>query len=308
MITILLATYNGEKFLAEQLDSLLKQTEQDFTVRICDDDSTDRTFPIAEKYAAAFPEKIFVCKNASNSQSAKNNFYYMMESYRDQYIMLCDQDDVWKERKIELTLQKMHEMERQYSANTPLLVHTDLEVVDENLRTISRSFKYMMNANYDRVQLKDALIQNILTGCTVMYNRALSNWIFGMPEYMVMHDWWLMLVASAFGKIDHIDAQTVLYRQHIGNVIGAKSVRSLRYKMQKLLKGYEIWEALNQTYRQAGAFLENYRAQLTDEAVSLLESYCSVPTLNKWNRWQTICRLGVLKNGISRKIAHFIFI
>lgn len=308
MITILLAAYNGERFLAEQLDSLLRQTEQGFIVRICDDCSTDGTYKIAEKYAAQFPDKIFISRNAQNSKSAKTNFYQMMLSYRDQYIMLCDQDDVWEPKKIELTLKKMKSMEKHDGEDTPLLVHTDLRVVDQNLNVISRSFKYMMNANYDRVQLKDALIQNILTGCTVMYNRALSDLIIGEPSYMVMHDWWLMLLAAAFGRIGHIEEQTIQYRQHGNNDIGAKNVRSASYKVDRLLHGKQVREALNQTYRQAEAFLTLYRQQLPENKVKLLETYCTIPKLDKWHRWKTICRLGVLKNGIARKIANLIFI
>lgn len=308
MIAILLATYNGEKYIAEQIESLLAQTEQDFVIYISDDCSTDNTYEVICQYAKKYPDKIVETQNVQNTGSAKYNFFWMMIEQKQDYVMLCDQDDVWKPDKIALTLQKMRAMEAEHGKVTPLLVHTDLEVVDEELKTISPSFRYAMNANYNRTQLKDALIQNTLTGCTVMYNRALSNLIVGTPKYMIMHDWWLMLVAGAFGEMGHVDTATILYRQHEDNAIGAKNVRALRYKMNKLIHGHEIKRAIAQTYIQANAFLQIYKDKLCREQVDLLEQYCKIPNLSKWKRWGTICRLGVLKNGIARKIAHFIFI
>lgn len=308
MIAILMATYNGEKYIAEQIESLLCQSVQDFILYIRDDHSTDNTYEIICQYAEQYPEKIVVTQNGQNTGSAKYNFFRMMIEHKQDYVMLCDQDDVWKPDKIVLTLQKMKAMEAEHGKETPLLVHTDLEVVDEGLKTISPSFRYAMNANYDRTQLKDALIQNTLTGCTVMYNRALSNLIKETPEYMVMHDWWLMLVAGAFGKIGHVDTATILYRQHEDNAIGAKNVRTLRYKMNKLFHGYEIKRALEETYIQANAFLQLYKDILCIAQIELLDRYCEIPNVPKWKRWNIIYQFGVMKNGISRKIAHFIFI
>jgi len=183
-----------------------------------------------------------------------------------------------------------------------------LRVVDKNLNVIFPSFKESMNANYNRTQLKDQLIQNTLTGCTAMYNRALANLIIKEPLYMIMHDWWLILSASAFGYVGHIDHQTILYRQHGQNQIGAKDVRTLQYKLKKLINYAEIKQAINDTYKQAASFLTCYRDKLTEQQIVLLETYCNIPRMNKFMRWRTICRLGTLKNGLFRKIANFIFI
>lgn len=189
------------------------------------------------------------------------------------------------------------------------MVHTDLVVVDKDLKMINPSLKNAMNANYDRVQLKDQIIQNTLTGHSAMYNHATSRLMREtVPAYMVMHDWWLMLIVSAFGHIGHIDDQTALHRQHGDNEVGAKDVRTLKYKIKKLINYKEIKKALADTYKQANSFLKYYRKKLTKDQIQLLETYCKIPQMNKWKRWRTICRLGVLKNGIARKIANFIFI
>ena len=308
MISILMATYNGEKYIAEQIESLLAQTVSEFKLYICDDCSTDSTFTIITEYAKKHPEQINITQNKDNSGGAKYNYIQMMINYKDDYIMLCDQDDIWLPEKIEITLEKIKDMEYKFGTDTPLLVHTDLRVVDEKLETISLSFKTAMNANYEKTKLRNQIIQNTLTGCTVMYNRSLADLITSMPEFMVMHDWWLMLVASAFGKITSIGTQTVLYRQHSHNEIGAKDVRTFRYKLHKVLHYDEMKKALGETYTQAQSLLDAYRDKLTGEQKEFLQLYYDIPNHNKFVRWVTICRLGVFKNGFARKVANFIYL
>ena len=308
MITILLATYNGEKYIAEQLDSLLSQTYQDFKVIVRDDCSTDGTYAILEDYAGKYPGKFNVSKNEVNTGGAKHNFIQMMIEYKDDYVMLCDQDDVWLPDKIKITLAKMKEAESDYGADTPLLVHTDLRVVDEKLETVSPSYRYAMNSNYQNTSLRHQVIQNTLTGCTCMYNRALADLVMEAPSFMIMHDWWLMLTAAAFGRIAPMETQTVLYRQHSQNEIGAKNVRTLKYKIRKLLDHQSIKVALNETYLQAQSLREVYADKLSTEQREFLRAYRDIPNHGKFGRWIKVCRLGVLKHGIARKVATFIFI
>lgn len=308
MICILLASYNGERYIGEQIESLLKQTIQDFVLCIHDDHSSDNTFAIIQDYAARYPSKIIAMQNTVNSGGAKHNFVRMMLEYKEDYVMLCDQDDVWLPEKIEQTFAKMQEMENKYSRETPLLVHTDLMVADENLQIISSSFASTINVNCNRTQLKEQLVQNVLTGCTAMYNRALADLLLNEPDYMMMHDWYLMLIAVAFGKIEFLKERTVLYRQHGSNEIGVKDVRRLKYKLNKLLNYKEIKTAISNTYLQASSFLTCFRDRLTDEQIALLETYCCIPRMHKIARWNTIYRLGVSKNSLDRKIAYFLFV
>lgn len=309
MITILLAAYNGERFITEQIESLLSQTVQDFKLYITDDKSTDATWEMLSDLAEKNPDKIAIYQNEINSGGAKYNFLKMMSEHSDDYVMLCDQDDVWLPDKIEKTIKKMCEMEKKYGAETPLLVYTDLKIVDENLKTISPSYKAAMNANFSKTSLRNLISQTTLAGCAAMYNRALSNMLTDTPSFIVMHDWWIMLVASAFGKIDHIDEQTVLYRQHGSNDVGAKDVRKLGFKLHKMLHNDEIKKALSETYTQAASFLEVYSDRLAEEQKALLTAYINIPNKRcKLARMIEICRLGSLKNGFSRKLAHLLYI
>ena len=309
MIIILMATYNGERYLGEQLDSLMDQTVHDLHIIIRDDCSIDGTWDILQAYQKKAHSKITLFRNDRNSGSAKYNFLRLMADFREDYLMLCDQDDIWLPDKVEKTLAEMKRLEMRYGAEHPLLVHTDLRVVDNALKTMFPSFRVAMHADYTKTTLNQQLIQNTLTGCTCMYNRSLAEYIQRVPEgYVVMHDWYLMLIAAAFGTIGHVDEPTILYRQHGANAIGAKDVRTLRYKINRFLHLAEVREAVNLSYRQAETFLQEFCHRLAPEQTALLRAYCQIPSLPKLARWRTAHDLGTMKNGVSRQIAHFIVI
>jgi len=262
MISILLAAYNGELFISEQLESLLRQTFQDFVIYIRDDRSTDSTSSIIQKYADQYPQKIFIAQNEKNIGGSKHNFIKMMMEHKDDYVMLCDQDDVWLPDKIEKSLDKIQEIEMVYGKSEPALVHSDLTVVDERLNIISNSVLKEVLSDCSKTSLNKKIIQNTITGCTAMYNRALAN-LISEPQYMIMHDWWILLIAAAFGKIGTIYEPTILYRQHENNDIGAKKKQALlEYVFYKLTHYRETADAINQTYLQANSFLLEYGDRL----------------------------------------------
>jgi len=308
MISILMATYNGERFIKEQIESLLEQTVSDYKLYISDDNSTDSTYEIAQGYARKHPEKIFVSQNENNLGGAKQNFIQMMITHIDEYIMLCDQDDVWLPGKIEKSLHKMKELEDCHGISKPILIYTDLNVVDENLNVISTSYFKTEDINNEKKTLNKIVARNITTGCTVMYNRALADLINVTPEHMIMHDWWLTLIACAFGELGTIYEPTILYRQHSDNEIGIVKVKTLSHMLHKLINYKEAKRVLNDTYAQAASLLKIYNDKLSNEQKEFLNKFCDIPNHNKINRWILICRLGVLKKGILRKISSFIFI
>ena len=311
MIHILLASYNGEQFIEEQIESLLNQTHQNFRVFINDDNSTDSTYSILQGYARQYPAQIFISRSGSNTGSPKFNFIRMMLKHKGNYVMLCDQDDVWLPDKIEKSVNALREMERLYGADTPILIHSDLKIVDKELKTISESLMRSMKADYSRVTLNSLIIQNTLAGCTAIYNRALAGLLVSEPEYMVMHDWWLALVAGAFGKIGTIYEPTMLYRQHGNNDVGAREMRSLKFIASEIIRSFhsnQVLCALGGTYRQAASFLEAYDGRLGEEQKHLLRTYAAIPEMNKLKRILTVCKLGTLKHGFIRKAAQFLFI
>ncbi|MDD3569496.1 MAG: glycosyltransferase family 2 protein [Lachnospiraceae bacterium] len=308
MISILLASYNGEKYIAQQIESIINQTYGDFILYINDDCSTDKTYEIEKLFEAKYPKKIKVTRNEKNSGSAKYNFMKMMLNHKDDYIMLCDQDDVWLPKKIEITLKKMQQLEKNNGGRKPILVHSDLKIVDDNLNIIAPSFKKFMYADYNKTCLNNLLIQNIVTGCTVMYNRALGELIIKPEGYMVMHDWWLAIIAAAFGSIHHVNEPTILYRQHNNNSVGVRNMRSLKFIILYMVKFKTIKRALTDTYRQAEAFYKSYKELLNVRQKKLLKTYYMLPKKSKAVKIYNIFKIKTFKNGIVRNIGYILYI
>jgi len=306
MISILLTTYNGEEHVAGLIESLLAQTVRDYKLIIRDDKSTDGTFRIVSEYCAKHPDIIFAEQNAENSGGAQYNFMKMMVGCKDDYLMLCDQDDVWLPEKIEKTLAKMKELESAYGVSTPLLVHTDLKVVDENLKIISPSYIKMSNKSFKFNALNNMLTMNVTAGCTIMYNRALADLVAAEPGCMVMHDWWLSFTAAAFGKIASIEESTILYRQHSANSLGAKRARSPGYVRYVLTNIDVMAEKINNSYRQAASFLEMYGDKLTEEQKELVAAHASMPGLTKFGKLRVMLKYNTFLYGTARKIAQVI--
>jgi glycosyltransferase involved in cell wall biosynthesis len=308
MITVLMATYNGQRFLAEQLDSLLAQTRLPDRIVIQDDQSTDATPAILDRYQRAHPGLIERRLNPVNSGGSAANFMSAMTGLRDDYLMLCDQDDVWLPDKIASSYALIRQMEQRWGTACPCLMHTDLQVVGEDLRPISASFKADTFANYDRTTLRDQIIQNTATGCTVMYNRALAELITEVPRDMVMHDWWISLIAAAFGQIDHLDTAPILYRQHGANQIGVTDMRTWRYRLNRLFHPQGLKADIAKTYPQAGEFRRVFAQRLTADQDRLLADYTAIPGRPKLARIASVVRLGVWKTGFARNVAYLMFV
>lgn len=312
MITILMAVYNGEKYLSDQIESILAQTAKEWKLVLQDDCSTDATAEIAKLYEKKYPDKISFSQRITPSGSAKDNFFSMIKYADTEYLMTCDQDDIWLPQKIEITLEKITEIEKRAGVNTPVLVHTDLRVVDSQLKNLSNSlFKYQ-NFNKNNDKLNNLIVQNIVTGCTMMVNRALITKLQKEPEYAIMHDWWFALIAAAFGCIDFIDEPTVLYRQHSNNEVGAKKVNSLSYVIQKAVSIIRspiyTRKAIYATYKQAESFLNVFRDDIPDEKLQILLAYASIPNVKKNMRLNLIFTHKFWKHGLLRKIGQIILV
>lgn len=305
-VTILLAVYNGEKYLDEQIKSLLNQTVNDIKVIIRDDGSTDNSARIIESYCKLYPDKVF-CISGEATGSAKKNFAKLLECTDDDYIMFCDQDDIWLPSKIELTLEAMKKAEGD-QVQIPVLVHTDLQVVDSNLNVISNSFFKYQQRKPQNITLAQLLVENCVTGCTVMINRALKNRCAEIPDECLMHDWWLALVATLFGKVVCIEQPTIMYRQHNDNQVGANTAYGLGYLGRKLYNIKKVRKIYNDTYAQAQALIERYDDELGDQQLNLLKTYCGMQYVSKCKKIKTINKYGFKKATRLRVIGQYILI
>jgi glycosyltransferase involved in cell wall biosynthesis len=220
MIAILLSTYNGERYLREQLDSLFCQTFSNFMLYVRDDGSTDSTMNILLEYEKINSNLILFADNDRN-KGASASFMWLLEKVESNYYMFCDQDDVWFPSKVQLCFDII-KAEEQRSVKNPILVHTDLIVTDSNLNVISNSLWENDKINPLKITRKYLRLVNYVTGCTMMFNRNARNLSVTSTNNMLMHDFWIsMSVDSAKGVIISLPVPTMYYRQHSLNVIGA---------------------------------------------------------------------------------------
>ena len=232
-LNILLATYNSEKYIREQLDSLLAQTYQNWRLVVRDDLSTDHTLDVVNEYVSRYPEKISILNNEGKSLRAYLNFYEMLSKVESDYYMFCDHDDVWVPNKIELSMARMKEVERE---GIPVIVHTDMKVVDQNLNTLAESFWHYSKLLPEHTEFKELVLCNSVNGCTMLFNRKAREVALPHVGHTTMHDMLVtQSVAANGGIISPINEPTVLYRQHIDNVVGAHE-RNKNFYMKKLIK------------------------------------------------------------------------
>lgn len=305
-ITVLLATYNGSKYVRQMVDSVLAQDFGDFHLVLSDDGSRDDTPQILDEYAAMHPGKVTHYRSGTRFGNAQNHFMHLLQQFHDTpYIMFCDQDDYWHPDKISKTLQKMQRTEK---PGLPTLVHTDLRVVDGALQEMDPSFMHFSKLQGERLQLNKLLVQNVVTGCTVMLNKPLAELACShMPQgKILMHDWWLALIAAAMGTAAYLPESTIDYRQHGNNTVGAKNTRSASYIFKKI-KNDGVKTAMAQTFVQAKTFLDCFGALLTPENRALVAAYAAMPEKKGLARRVDYLKYGFLKCGLTRIAAQLLW-
>jgi len=222
-VIVLMATYNGSKFLKEQIESIQYQTHLNWELWIRDDNSSDSTVEIIRNYESS-DSRIRLVEDSDGNLGISKNFLKLLSLAalsEANYFCFSDQDDVWIPNKIEKQLSFMKEKE--YSKRA-VLVHSDLEVVDEMLAMVDLSFMNFLNIHHvENNAISVLLTQNFVTGCTMMMNRELIEVALPMSNQVVIHDWWLALCASAVGEVVYINQAMVKYRQHGSNEVGVRS-------------------------------------------------------------------------------------
>ena len=314
MITIIMAVYNGQEYIREQLESLKDQTYTEWRLVIRDDRSSDKTAEIVKKFSDEVEQEVIFKVNEKPSGSAKNNFALLINDAKESdYVMFCDQDDIWKKDKIEITFNKMKQAEERYGRDFPLLVHGDVEVIDENGNINADSMFEMSHINADS-KLPQILIQNHVTGCTMMCNKKLIAGIseYASSEYIIMHDYLAALYASVFGKIEVIKKPLLSYRQHSGNSVGAKNNNNPVYLLKRLANGRKSYkEAMETSRNQVKFFVGIYREELAAEKYceeyELMSGYASLGSRAKLYRIMFYKKNHIWKNGTIRKIMQVIW-
>lgn len=241
-IAILLGTFNGERFIREQLDSLIGQTCADWELFINDDGSDDATISIVESYCEK-DSRIHILDLAKHVGACRN-FLTLLQNVDADYYMFCDQDDVWHSDKIEKSLAAMKEQEcgnnnnsnnngcndsnnKNSGSSKPVIVHTDLRMVDATGACIGESFwKYSRIIPSAINEFRNYASTCVATGCTMLFNKAAKECVKFNPSHARMHDAWVTLcVAKNNGIVYALNSATIDYRQHDNNTIGIPDIR-----------------------------------------------------------------------------------
>lgn len=315
MLAVAMATYNGAAYVEEQILSIRRQTLSDWTLFVSDDNSTDQTWKVVERCAAA-DARIRLLPPAADRLGAKRNFARVAEHAHAagaDYLAFSDQDDVWFPEKLAQQLHYMQSLERESTDNRPVLIHTDAEVASRTLARLAPSV-HAYNG-----QLQDysnafghLLLHNSVHGCTAMLNRPLMDLAMPVPHAAVDHDWWFALCAAAAGTVGYLPAATMQYRQHGENCVGARRLGVIPVARQ-LYRARQRWRTGFATFlrslEQANALLERLRERdrLDSEGAVRLADCCRIlcHESSRLQRIRRIRRLGLPDVHAMRKVVSY---
>lgn len=284
-IAILLSTYNGQQYLAEQLQSLQKQSYEDWHLYIRDDGSSDRTTHIIEMFCKSDSRITWVNERRQINLGVKQSFISLLSDVEADYYMFCDQDDVWLPDKITVTLEAM-------TANAiPQLVFTDLRLVDSELNAIKKeSVLSRIKVEY-WIDASNVFFDNVVTGCTVMINAALKRAILPVNvDMIVMHDWFFAIIATQVGTVHFVEKETILYRQHEQNQVGMNDSYLARLTKLKNFKKFMNQTALQISQAKLSLKKTGYRAS------SKMNEFINFPEQKRGSK----LRLVILKNSFKK--------
>lgn len=204
-VSVAIGTYNGEKYLREQLDSILIQLNEEDEIIISDDNSNDKTMEILKEYEEKY-KKIFIYKN--KDKGVISNFENAISHTSKDIILLCDQDDVWLNNKVEV-------IKNYFKNSNASLVMSDCYVVDSKLKVIEESFFKLRGTK--KGILKN-IIKNSYLGCAMAFRKEMKNKILPIPSNTPMHDMWIGILAEVYGEVIIGEEKLFYYRRHEHNV------------------------------------------------------------------------------------------
>ncbi|MBY4973680.1 glycosyltransferase family 2 protein [Streptococcus suis] len=287
-VNILMSTYNGQEFLAEQICSIQSQTFTDWTLLIRDDGSKDRTRDIIADFVQQDSRIHFINPDSTENLGVIKSFHALVQYQRADVYFFSDQDDVWIPDKLQVTL----EATQAYPAEQPLMVYTDLKVVNQDLQVMNESM-VRSQSHHANTELVQELTENTVTGGTSMINHALAE-LWTVTDDILMHDWYLALLATAFGKLVYIDQPTELYRQHAENVLGA---RTLSKRFRKWIRPHVLfsvyWDLIRNSQKQASHLLA---LPLTPVDRNLVEAFVTIMDKPMIERYRILKKYGLKKN------------
>ncbi|WP_333626006.1 glycosyltransferase family 2 protein [Sphingobacterium siyangense] len=292
MIDILLATYNGEQFIENQLLSIIGQTYKNWRLVVHDDGSRDQTIGILKKYES-IDDRIFLVEDGITCQSAAKNFLHLLTYSKAEYIIFCDQDDIWFESKLQTLFEAIAERDSPAAVYCNAFAYNGVYITKDKVSL------------FERDCLANSLFLNSgVQGCSLMFNRALLNELSDFPEFIVMHDHYITMGAICFGKIKYVDHSLMLYRQHFKNVTGNVATS---FK-QRIFNFFNYANPIldRDHYEANKSFFEKFRDKLTLEQKCIFKAYIAFPSLNFFEKIYNIFkynfRIGNSKSVLLLKL------
>ncbi|BBN22916.1 glycosyltransferase family 2 protein [Streptococcus agalactiae] len=297
-VNILMATYNGEKFLAQQIESIQKQTFKEWNLLIRDDGSSDKTCDIIRNFTAKDSRIRFINENEHHNLGVIKSFFTLVNYEVADFYFFSDQDDVWLPEKLSVSL----EAAKHKASDVPLLVYTDLKVVNQELNILQDSM-IRAQSHYANTTLLPELTENTVTGGTMMINHALAEKWF-TPNDILMHDWFLALLAASLGEIIYLDLPTQLYRQHDNNVLGARTMdkrfKILREGPKSIFTRY--WKLIHDSQKQASLIVDKYGDIMTANDLELIKCFIKIDKQPFMTRLRWLWKYGYSKNQFKHQV------
>lgn len=291
LIQVLLVTEQGETYLPDLLHSLERQTYPNWQLVVVDNASEDNTQGILKAWQAAHPQLLKTLILGSQAQLKSQSLNELVACSHADYLMLCDQDDVWFPEKIELQFAAMQVLEKDENQSQPLLVHSDLVITDKEKNILSPSLWEVLGV--DNTQRPEAyLLNNPTMACATLFNRVAAKVSFPMPTHLSAADRWLALVCAWFGSVDALPHPTILYR--------LTQVERLQTN-QTLQQRVELWS------QYAQAFLSQFGERLDAEAFQLVSAVADLKHLKGWQRRKHIMQHRLFDRGVMGNVALLLF-
>lgn len=287
-VDIILAAYNGEKYIAEQIESIIKQSFKNWRLLIRDDNSTDRTLNIIKKYSQ-LDNRIRIVENNNSNKGVTKNFEILLNISKAEYTAFSDQDDVWLPCKIEKMMKEIQQTEKEYGYENAVLIHTDAYIADKDLNILSENFI----ADYGHKEgLNKLLFASKVQGASMMINKKLKKRILPLPDGLQLYDYYISLICEIFGIRKFIDQSLMYYRIHDNNLLGRYGNKIDLLK--RFLKRESYLSRETEIYA-VKSFKEKYIQSLNKNEIKMIDDY-----LNLNNNCSLFEKIEViLKNGFE---------
>lgn len=259
IIDILMTAFNGEAYIAGQIESILHQDHGDLRLIIRDDGSSDHTVEIIKSFSK--DPRIILISDELGNLGASSSFMQLVKYSSSHYFMFADQDDIWLPNKISLSFKKLREMESETGENVPSLVFTDLKVASSDGNIIDESFWHYQKLDPAlSLDWKRLLAQNVVTGSTIIANSASKSVIMPYLFPEMFYDHWIAVNIARNGRIGYLTNATNIYRQHESNVEGAKIINVAYYlsRSSSFFQRKDLYRRLAEHFTDVGQFMLLY--------------------------------------------------